>query len=225
MVGKKKKGLKTWQLILILVPLSFLAVTLLRLDHIRMTELRSAVLEADESEDDEKIVKALNELKNFTINNIVINVPEENGLRKISFGTGPFYLEKSYLRAASAAIKKAEETAVIDDSNPNGNIYALASAVCRPRAIQNGWNWTNPNYINCFMDELAKYPSSEASSDVFLADIPSTELYRYEFSSPVWAPTISGFVILLCLILIVVIFIRFLIWLILEISLSLLKKS
>ena len=72
MVGKKKKGLKTWQLILILVPLSFLAVTLLRLDHIRMTELRSAVLEADESEDDEKIVKALNELKNFTINKLYV---------------------------------------------------------------------------------------------------------------------------------------------------------
>ena len=189
MVGKKKKHIKTWQLLLILIPLFFLAITALRLDHIRMTELRSAVLEADESEDNEKITSSLNELKKFTINNIVVNVSEENGLMKVSFGTGPFYLEKSYLRAASAAIEEAEKNAVVDDSNPNGNIYALASSVCRPLAIKNGWTWTDPNYINCFMDELAKYPASEASNDTFHADIPSTELYRYEFSSPIWAPS------------------------------------
>ena len=57
----KKRGrikfhkIKTWQLLLILVPLLFLDATLLRMDHIKMTELRSAVLTADEAEDDEEI--------------------------------------------------------------------------------------------------------------------------------------------------------------------------
>ena len=226
MVGRKKKKLKTWQLLLILMPLLFLLATLLRLDHLKMTSLRSEILKLDEEEgNDEEIVKKINELKNFTTKNIVINITEKNGLTKISFGTGPFYLENSYLRAASAAIKKAEESAVVDDSNPNGNIYAAASSVCRPKAIKNGWSWNSAEYISCFTEELAKYPAQENFNDTFLADIPSTELFRYDFASPIWAPTFSGFIVLLILGLSVVIFIRFLIWIILEISLSLLKNS
>ncbi len=225
MVGKKRNRLKTWQLLLILVPLLFLAATLLRLDHLKMVSLRSEVLKLDEEGNDEELVKKLNELKDFTTKNIVINITEKNGLTEISFGTGPFYLENSYLRSAAEAIKKAEESATVDDSNPNGNIYAAASAVCRPQAIRNGWTWNNPNYINCFMTELAKYPAQETSEGTFLADIPSTELFRYDFSSPIWAPTLSGFVLLLNIFLIVVIFIRFLIWLVLEITLNLLKNA
>ncbi|MBQ3430293.1 hypothetical protein IJG21_02620 [Candidatus Saccharibacteria bacterium] len=226
MVGRKKKSLKlkTWQLILILIPLLFLLATFLRLDHLKMVSLRSEVLELDKEGDEEKIVEKLNELKAFTTSNIIINITEKNGLSKVSFGTGAFYLENSYLKAAAVAIKKAEETATVDDSNPNGNIYAKASAVCRPLAIKNGWTWDSSEYISCFTEELSKYPALENSNDVFLAEIPSTELFRYDFSSPVWAPTLSGFIILIILALSVVIFIRFLIWLILEISLILIKK-
>ena len=225
-MGRKKKSLslKAWQLLLILVPLLFLSATLLRLDHLKMTSLRSEVLELDKKGNEEELVKKLNELKSFTSKNIVINIIEKNGLSKISFGTGPFYLENSYIKAAAEAIKKAEETATVDDSNPNGNIYAKASAVCRPLAIKNGWTWNSSEYISCFTEELGKYPALENSNDTFRAEIPSTELFRYEFSSPVWAPTFSGLVILIILVLSVVIFIRFLIWLILEISLILLKK-
>jgi len=223
-VGRKKKTLKTWQLLLVFVPLVFLLATLLRLDHLKMASLRSEVLKLDEEGNEEELVKKLNELKSFTTENIIINITEKNGLMKVSFGTGPFYLENSYLKAAGEAIKKAEETAVVDDSNPNGNIYAAASAVCRPKAIRGGWTWNSQEYISCFTEELAKYPASENSNDTFLADIPSTELFRYEFASPLWAPTLSGLVILVLLILTVVIFIRFLIWLILEISLTLIKN-
>ena len=74
-----------------------------------MTELRDAVLKADESEDDEAIMKTLGELKNFVFSNIVINIVDENGAQKITFGTGPFYLEHQYIRAANAALKEAEE--------------------------------------------------------------------------------------------------------------------
>ena len=54
----KKRGrmkfhqIKTWQLLVVLVPLLFVDATLLRMDHIRMTELRDAVLAADASEND-----------------------------------------------------------------------------------------------------------------------------------------------------------------------------
>ena len=214
----KKFKLKMWQLLILLVPLLFIDATLMRMDHIRMTELRDAVLKADEENDDEKIATTISELKDFTFSNMVINVIDENGTQKITFGTGPFYLEHQYLRAANKALEEAEKT-MSSDNNPYGNIYGMAGEVCRPQAIANGWAWDNPNYINCMMTEIQKYPASEELQDKIIASLPSTELYRHNYASPVWAPTITGFMVLITLIIIVVIFIRAIIWAILHISL------
>ncbi len=221
---KKFKAIKTWQLFLIFVLLCFISATLLRLDHIKMTNLRASVLEADKESNEVTLAESLNALRDFTFNNIVVNVVDNNGDKKLELGTGVFYLEQSYLTAASEALRIASE-AEIDDSNPNGNIYALASAVCRPLAIANGWAWNSPEHIACYQTELAKYPAESISSSTVQVQLPSTELYRREFVSPIWAPTISGFTILVTLLLGVVIFIRFLIWLMLEITLNLMKKS
>ncbi len=220
---KKRKRIhfhriKTWQLLIILVPLLFVDATLMRLDHIKMTELRDAVLLADEAEDDAAIAESIEKLKEFVFSNIVINIVDENGEQKIMFGTGPFYLEHQYLRDANAALAKAEEE-LSSDANPNGNIYQMASDVCRPQAIANGWSWDNANYINCMMTEIQKYPSAEELTVDIAANLPSTELYRKNYASPVWAPTLSGFMILITVIVIVVIFIRVIVWGILRLSL------
>ena len=220
----KKRGrikipkIKTWQLLVILVPLLFVDATLLRLDHIRMTELRDAVLTTDANEDDEAIKQSLEELKKFVFSNMVINVVDDNGEKKITFGTGPFYLEHQYIRAANAALKEAEKQ-IASDSNPNGNIYGLASETCRAQAISNGWTWDNPNYINCMVSEIQKYPAADEIQDKIIASLPSTELYRHNYASPIWAPTLAGFLALITVIIIVVIFIRFFIWLFLRLSL------
>ena len=220
---KKRKRIhfhriKTWQLLIILVPLLFVDATMMRLDHIKMTELRDAVLLADETEDDAAIAESIEKLKEFVFSNIVINIVDENGEQKIMFGTGPFYLEHQYLRDANAALAKAEEE-LSSDANPNGNIYQMASDVCRPQAIANGWSWDNANYINCMMTEIQKYPSAEELTVDIAANLPSTELYRKNYASPVWAPTLSGFMILITVIVIVVIFIRVIVWGILRLSL------
>ena len=210
--------IKTPILLLILVPLLFLDATLLRMNHIKMTELRDNVLTADEEEDDEKLMAALIELKEFVFSNIVINIIEENGTQKITFGTGPFYLEHKYLRDATKALEDAENN-IVDDSNPNGNIYWLAGETCRALAYQNGWSWSSAGYINCMVTEIQKYPSAEELQDKIIAALPSTELYRRNYASPLWAPTLTGFMILVTLIIIVVIFIRFIIFVILRLSL------
>ena len=81
----KKRGrikfhkLKTWWLIVALVPLFFVDATLLRFDHIRMTELRDKVMAADAEENEEAVSQGLEELKDFVFNNIVINVVDDNG--------------------------------------------------------------------------------------------------------------------------------------------------
>lgn len=217
-LSKIKFKLKTWQLLLILIPLLFLDATLLRIDHIRMTELRDAVLAADEAEDDAKISETLEALKNFTFSNIVINVIDNNGEQEVIFGTGPFYLEHQYLRMANAALEKAEQE-LSDDSNPNGNIYAMASSVCQPLAIQNGWGWDDANYINCMMAEINKYPASDNIEEQIIAKLPSTELFRKSYASPLWIPSFTGIMLLITLIIIVVIFIRVIIWIVIRVSL------
>ena len=217
----KKVHIKTWQLLLILLPLVFFTATLLRFDHIRMTELRTAVLEADKSGDADSLSSSLSELKSFVNKNIIINITEKNGSSVVSFGTGPFYLEGSYRRAAEVALKEAEKKLTGDD-NPNGNVYALASDVCREAAIANGWTWSDEAYINCMTSEIQKYPSSAEIIDTIKADIPSTEIYRLEFASPIWVFSLSGFFVLLCIVLSVVIITRFIIWIILRLSLLIL---
>lgn len=227
-VGMKKRGriklhkIKTWWLIAFLIPLLFIDATLLRMDHIKMTELRDAVLTADENEDDEAIESALEELKNFVFSNIVINVVDDNGEQKVTFGTGPFYLEHQYIRAANKALAEAEAK-MIDDSNPNGNIYAMASEVCKAQAIKNGWTWDNANFINCMVSEIQKYPAADDIQDTIIASLPSTELYRKNYASPIFVPTLTGFMLLITLIITVVIIIRFVIWIVLRLSLLFMK--
>ena len=216
---KKFHKIKTWQLIVILIPLFFMDATLLRLDHIRMTELRDAVMAADEAEEsDEVIAEKLAALKDFVFSNVVINVADDNGNQKIMFGTGPFYLEHTYIRAANKALSEAEAK-LADDSNPNGNIYGMASETCRAQAIANGWSWDDANYINCMMGEINKYPASDDIQSTIKASLPSTELYRHNYASPILAPTITGLAILVTLIIIVVILIRMIWWVILRLSL------
>ena len=138
----KFRKVKTWSLIVTLVPLLFVDATLLRFDHIRMTELRDAVIAADAEENEEAVSQGLEELKDFVFNNIVINVIDDNGEQRVICGTGPFYLEHIYIRAANAALEEAEKN-MANDGNPNGNVYAAASEVCRAAAIANGWTWRN----------------------------------------------------------------------------------
>lgn len=218
------RTVRTWQLVLILVPLLFFTATLLRFDHIRMSDLRAAVLAADEAGDDAKIQETLVALQKFVVSHVVINIIENNGNHSVIFGTGPFYLEHQYLRAANAAIKSAESE-LANDSNPHGNIYAAVAGICQPLAIANGWQWSSQGYLDCWTSELAKYPASDELDINLTADVPSTELYRYNFASPLWSPTPAGFALLTSVLIITVVIIRLVTWLILRIALIFVKKS
>lgn len=233
-IGKSLKAVRIWQLLLVLIPLCFLAATLLRFDHLKMVELRRAVIDADTAigivsaaggaEEEIKaaedgVAAALVELKSFTASHIVVNVVEENGRSRITFGTGPFYLEQTYLLAANRAIQEVETT-IASDANPNGNIYEAVRQICQPQAIANGWAWTSQPYLECWTSELAKYPTSDGlDPNVITAAVPSTELYRRSYLSPVWTPSWAGWVCLACILLAIIIAIRFLIWAVVWIAL------
>ena len=215
--------IKTWKLIVILIPLVFLAATLLRFDHLKMLELRDQVLEADASGSEEDIIAALNQLRDFTFTHIVVNVYEENGVEKLTFGTGPFYLENQYVKTAQAELAKAEASLENAGVNPNGNVFKKAAEVCDALGIQYGWGYSAP-YINCMQDELAKYPAMDEIEDYKQAMIPSTALYRQDFASPIWYPCWSGIVILLCVLLVIFILVRLIVWLFIHIALLFAKN-
>lgn len=214
----------SWKLALIFILLCFLSATLLRFDHIKMVDLRNAVLQADESEDDAAIAESLNSLKNFTQKHIVFNLHDDNGRQTIIFGTGPFYLEHQYMRKAKEELARAQAEADKMVSNPNGNIYRKAADVCDALGIKYGWRYPDQRYIDCWMSELDKYPTTD-NLTVQGAKIPSTELYRYDFASPIWYPCLSGIVILLTVLAFVALAIRFLIWLFLRLAIFVLDRS
>ena len=95
----------------------------------------------------------------------------------------------------------------------------MASEVCQPQAIANGWSWNDANYINCMVGEIQKYPAADELNNTIAASLPSTELYRKNYASPIWAPTFTGWMILFTILIIVVIFIRGIIWILLRLSL------
>ena len=219
----KKIKVKTWQLLLVLIPLFFLLATFFRIDYLQMSSLRNEVIEADKEGNEEEVIKKLQELSNFTNSHIIINIVENNGKYTLIFGTGPFYLEESYRRAAAEAIEKAENE-IIDDSNPNGNVYSKAGSICKERAIKNGWSYGQA-YRDCMLSEINKYPSAENLVSTYLAQVPSTEIYRIEYLSPIWTFSFSGITLVICILLSVVIFIRFFIWVIIRLSLLVIEKK
>ena len=170
------------------------------------------------------IAEKVKTLKKFTESHIVVNFLDKNGTTEVVFGTGPFYLEHQYNRLALAALQQAQILASqITDDNPNGNVYAYANSVCQPQAIRYGWAWNSAQFIACMTGEINKYPVSDYITEKISASIPNTALFRYDFASPVWAPTLSGFVILLSIILIIIIVFRVITWLFLRIALVFVK--
>lgn len=223
LVLRKLKTIKTWQLLIILILSLFIEATLLRFNHIHMTDLKAEVAAADESDDDEAILASLNKLKDYVNTHTVVNVVEKNGVSRVTFGSGPIYLEHQYQRKASAALAEAEANAASDE-NPNGNVFAKAMDVCKPLAIQNGWAWNSPGYIECMTGEIAKYPTSERIEDTYAAALPSTNLFRYDFASPIWTFSPAGVMGIVCIILAMITFVRFIIWLLLKIALIFIKN-
>ncbi|MFI5212718.1 MAG: hypothetical protein ACHQTE_02030 [Candidatus Saccharimonadales bacterium] len=180
---KQLQRIKTWQLLVVLMLLVFVSATFLRLDNIGMSDRRQAVLAADKAGDSVAVTSRVYDLQRFVSQHMNTN-------------TGPFYLEGQYKRDAQKAVDAAS-----NDNNPNGNVNVKAEAVCKPQ-----YTVWSPAYVQCFADQLAKYPPSpDPTQNVTL---PSTELYRYNFASPTWTADFAGWSTLACLVIVIMIVAR-----------------
>ncbi len=180
---KQLQRIKTWQLLILLILMTFVAATFLRLNNVGMVDRRDAVLAADKAGDESVIQSRLYDLQRYVAEHM-------------NSDTGPFYLEQQYRRDAQKVVDAAK-----NDSNPNGNINAKAEATCRPH-----YTVWSPAYVQCFTDELAKYPPSPNPADNVV--LPNTELYRHNFAAPLWSPDFAGFAIMACVVIVIMILAR-----------------
>ena len=168
---RQLKHVKTWQLLIILGLSVFVAMTFLRLNSSGMIERRKAVLQADQEARDADVVNRMLDLQHYVSTHM-------------NTSTDQFYLQGQYERDKQRAIEAA-----VDDRNPNGNVNAKADAVCAPQ-----FALYSPGYLQCFLDELNKYPSApDIDTEV---DLPNPAMYRHSFAAPSWSPDFAGFSVL-----------------------------
>lgn len=174
---KQLQHFPTWRLVVLLILAIFVALTFLRLNNIGMVERRSAVLAADTTGDNDKIITRLYDLQRYV--SAHMNTDMGKGL----------YLQASYDRDVKIA-----DDAASRDTNENGNIYKKAQEVCGPRFTR-----YSTAYLQCTLGELNKYPA--ASSIISAVNYPNPNTYLHVFVSPVWTPDFAGWSVLVCVLL------------------------
>ncbi|MCA9335002.1 hypothetical protein KC953_02555 [Candidatus Saccharibacteria bacterium] len=178
--------LKTWQLLVLLLLVGFIAATFLRLNNIGMLQRRTAVLQADETGDKEAIKSRLFELQRYVTAHMNADM-------------GTIYLEGQYHRDTQQAIDGASS-----GSNPNGNIYKKAQEVCAPKFTHYTYA-----YLQCTLNYLSQFgPADNPTSTVRL---PKADAYRYSFVSPLWSADFAGFSVLFFIFITLVIIARLLV--------------
>ena len=163
---------KTWQLIVILIIVGFIAATFLRLNNISMMHRRDAVMTADKEGNKEALINRLYDLQRYVTNHM-----------NTDLGRGVF-LEYSYNRDVQAWQQNQ-----YGDSNPNGNIYKKAQDICAPKFSRYSYA-----YLQCTTNELEKYPAAkDPATDT---SKPRPEAYIHTFTSPLWSPDFAGWTVL-----------------------------
>jgi hypothetical protein len=174
---------KTWQLVVLLVLVGFVAATFLRLNNIGMVERRDAVLAADKDGDASVTQTRLYDLQRYVSAHMNADM-------------GSIYLENQYKRDSQKIIDAASA-----DSNPNGNIYKKAQEVCAPR-----FHGYSQAYLQCTLDYLSSVsPANNPTSSVVL---PRADTYRHSFVSPLWSPDFAGWTVLIGVLIVVMIIAR-----------------
>lgn len=183
---RRLQQIKTWQLLLLLLLVGFIAATFLRLNNIGMIQRRDAVLAADKVGDPTITQNRLYDLQRYVAAHMNADM-------------GTIYLEQQYKRDGQKAIDGAAS-----DTNPNGNVFKKAQEICAPKYANLGHY--SQAYQQCVISELDSFsPSGEPIEGI---EMPKADQYRFSFVSPVWSPDFAGFSVLACLVIVFIIMAR-----------------
>ncbi len=176
---------KTWQLIIVLIIVGFVAATFLPLNSIGMVQRRDAVITSDKEGNNDAIINRLYDLQQ------VVSAHMNTDL-----GRG-VYLEHSYNRDLQDWQQNQ-----YGDANPNGNIYKKAQEICAPQFSNYSYA-----YLQCTTNELAKFPA--AADPATDTSKPRQEAYIHAFTAPIWSPDFAGWSVLVFGVVLLLIIIRF----------------
>lgn len=180
--------LKNWQLLVLLLIMTIVSATFLRLNNLGMLERRAAVIAADEKGDKEVLRQRIVELQTYISHHM-----------NTSLGSG-LYLTNTYERDRDAALAAAESA-----TNPNSTVYQQASIECRAR-FQGGVASFRNDYVQCVVEKVGSIaPQSDPTAGLKL---PKGDTYRVSFASPLWTPDFAGLSVLVCVLLVLIVIIR-----------------
>lgn len=170
---KSLQYIKTWQLIILLVLMGFVAATFLRLNNVGMIQRRDGVIAADKQGDENTTRNRIIELQHYVAGHM-------------NTGGNDVYLASQYERDKAKLIQEASQ------GNESGEVInAKVDAICKPQ-----FSSYNQGYVDCFAREYAKYaPGSDPVSQV---KMPDPDRYRMVFASPFWSPDFAGLSLLIC---------------------------
>ena len=163
MIARVKKivqGVKIWHLVLLLSVLLPLTAWQLRLNNVRMVELRNEVVRVDsETGDINQVEPHLIALGNHVLNHMNTRL------------SGPIELPGSYNNAVEAARAEVEQS-----GTANGQVYRDAQDICERPTIP----------LTARAQCIQEYVLSNAvpGTDVKELVFPNKSLYSYNFSSP-----------------------------------------
>lgn len=180
------RRVKTWQLVILLILSLVVSATFLRLNNIGMVERRTAVLAADDAGNTVKTEARLYDLQRYSASHM-------------NADTGPFYLEQQYHRDVKRVTDANTSQATTENDRKQ------ADKVCQAR-YPGGWSLA---YVYCFTEQLSNAVKARGGTYQQLA-LPKPDLYRHEFTSPLWSPDFAGFSLLVSGFITVVIVLRLL---------------
>jgi hypothetical protein len=189
---KVVRGLKTWQLLLVLLAALVVSAFLLRQNNLEMVRLRAAVEQADMQNGD--VTKALLNLQHYV-----------SAHMNTDLGEG-IALQYSYQRAYEAAVQQAASS-----TNPQAALYAKVEEECRP-VFQRTQSF--PAYTQCAHDKLSQLAPGQDALSALKA--PPADLYKITFTSPGWSPDLAGFSVVLTIIVTLMLIVRLASYLILR---------
>lgn len=182
------RSLKSWQLLVLLLIMTIVSATFLRLNNLGMVERRTAVINADEKGDKEALRRSIVELQNYVSSHMNTSL------------VGGLYLTKTYERDRDTALTAAENA-----TNPSSAVYQQASVECRAR-WQGGVASFRNDYVQCVVEKVGSMaPQSDPTAGLKL---PKADAYRINFASPLWTPDLAGVSVMICIVLILAIVTR-----------------
>lgn len=174
---KVVRRLRTWQLVLLALVMTFLAVITLRANSLEAAKYFQAVKVADEK--GENVDEAMGKLQEYVSHHM------NTDLERVTL---------------SSTYERDYQKAVTDFQNSGGNIGVDEKAAIATCAyLQKPGVVYYQQYSHCVENILKSLPSSGNLATSVKS--PQKELYEFHFSSPGWSPDLAGFTSAIALIL------------------------